>query len=319
MVLIELPDEPNMILRFFLRFAGLMALTAVVLTAFSAKAALVPVSGVKSFNEARNFDGVRRNALYIHPKNYSTTAAPVPLMVILHPRNSTGEQVANQSMVMELVRDFGIFVILPNAVGGDWADDPSESGSGTGRADDMGYITSLINDAAKRFPVDARKVYMVGYSDGGQMTARYLCEKPVKIAAAGTIASSIKNNLNRVCNPNRATPVIMINGTGDLISPYAGMVGLLSAPDAAGRWAQINGCPTAPIRTSLLDLVADGTTSHVDEYAACASGGSVALYTVVNGGHVWPGSPFNLAMLGLVSQDFDATYVIWDFVKRFAR
>ncbi|MGQ0621123.1 MAG: alpha/beta hydrolase family esterase [Panacagrimonas sp.] len=304
-----------MILRFFFRFAGLMALTAVLLTAFSAKAALVPVSGVKSFTEARSFGGVQRNALYIHPKTYSTTAAPVPLMVILHPRGSTGEQVANQSMVMELVRDFGIFVILPNAVGGDWADDPSE----TGRADDMGYITSLISGAATRFPVDSRKVYLMGYSDGGQMTARYVCEKPAKIAAAGTIASSIKNSLNRVCNPSRATPVIMINGTGDQLSPYAGMVGLMSAPDAAARWAQINGCRTTPPRTSLLDLVADGTNSYMDEYTTCASGGSVALYTVVNGGHVWPGSPFNAAVFGLVSQDFDATYVIWDFVKRFVR
>lgn len=303
-----------MILRFFLRFTGMLAFTALVLFALNVKAAVIPVAGVTSFSESGKFGGVQRNALYVHRQNYSTTTK-VPLMIMLHPRSSTGEQMANQSMVMELVRDFGVFVILPNAVSGDWADDPSE----TGRPDDMGFITSLIDGAVKRFPVDARKVYMIGYSDGGQMTARYLCEMPQKIAAAGTDASSIKKSLNRVCNPTRATPVIMINGTGDPLSPYSGMVGLLAAPDAAKRWAQINGCPAAPLRTSLPDLVADGTTSYIDEYTACASGGSVALYTVVNGGHVWPGSPFNLAFLGLVSQDFDATYVFWDFLKRYTR
>lgn len=303
-----------MILRFALRFAGLIVLTVLVLSVFNASAAVIPVSGVSSFSESRKFDGQRRNALYIHRQNYSTTTK-APLVVMLHPRTSSSEQMANLTMVMELVRDYGIFVILPDAVGGDWADDPAE----TGRPNDVGYITSLINGAVKRFPIDARKVYMAGYSDGGNMTARYLCEMPAKVAAAGTNASSIKGTLNRVCSPALATPIIMINGTGDSIAPYEGMLGMLAVQDAAKRWAQFNGCPAAPVRTSLPDLVADGTTTYVDEYTACASGGSVALYTVNKGGHVWPGSPYNPSSLGLVSQDFDATYVIWDFVKRHTR
>lgn len=303
-----------MIFRFFLRFAGLMALTALVLVAFSAKAAVIQVPGVTSFKETVKFGGLKRSAVYLHPTNYSTKTK-VPMLVLLHPRTSTGEQMANLTRVMYLVRDTGIFVALPDAVAGDWADEPGEAN----RPDDMGYLTSVINRAVKRFPVNARKVYMAGYSDGGQMTARYVCESPAKIAAAGTNASSIKNSLNRVCNPSRATPVVMINGTGDSVSPYAGMIGLMSAPDAAKRWAQINGCPTAPVRTALPDLVADYTTTVVDQYAACASGGSVALYTVNNGGHVWPGSPFNVASLGLVSYDIDATYAIWDFVRLYSR
>lgn len=303
-----------MIFRFFLRFAGLMALTALVLSAFSAKAAVIQVPGVTSFSETVKFGGTKRSAIYIHPTTYSTRTK-VPMLVLLHPRTSNAEQMANLTRVMYLVRDAGIFVVLPNAIAGDWADDPAEAN----RPDDMGYITSVINRAVKRFPVNSRKVYMAGYSDGGQMTARFVCESPGKIAAAGTNASSIKNTLNRVCSPTLATPVVMINGTGDSVSPYAGMLGLMSAPDAARRWAQFNGCPTAPVRTALPDLVADYTTTVVDEYSACASGGSVALYTVSNGGHVWPGSPFNVASLGLVSYDIDATYAIWDFVRRYTR
>ena len=53
------------------------------------------------------------------------------------------------------------------------------------------------------------------------------------------------------------------------------------------------------------------------EYTNCASGAAVVLYIVEGGGHTWPGGPQYLpeAIIGPVSNEFDASETIWAFVS----
>ena len=51
----------------------------------------------------------------------------------------------------------------------------------------------------------------------------------------------------------------------------------------------------------------------------CATGNAVELYTITNGGHTWPVSPYTLSYQGVTSYDINGTLATWEFVKRFSR
>jgi polyhydroxybutyrate depolymerase len=88
----------------------------------------------------------------------------------------------------------------------------------------------------------------------------------------------------------------------------------LSAPDTAAHWASVNGCSPPP-QTRMPPLqVADGTTVRTDIYGSC-TGAPVVLYTVVGGGHTWPGGEQYLPVrvVGRTSRQFDASQTMWQF------
>jgi polyhydroxybutyrate depolymerase len=59
----------------------------------------------------------------------------------------------------------------------------------------------------------------------------------------------------------------------------------------------------------------DGTTASLRDYPGCAEAAQLQLIRVEGGGHTWPGGPQYLprAIIGLTSQDFAASEVIWAF------
>ena len=42
----------------------------------------------------------------------------------------------------------------------------------------------------------------------------------------------------------------------------------------------------------------------------------VVLYTIENGGHVWPGGDYNPPFLGPSTKNFSANEVMWEFLRR---
>ncbi|MDB5973173.1 MAG: Polyhydroxybutyrate depolymerase [Hydrocarboniphaga sp.] len=283
----------------------------------SAFAAIVPLSGVSNFKLTITYQGVSRSVLYFKPTAASTTK--VPLLVMLHYNGGTPEAMSTLTEVQELVRDYGIWVALPPVADGSWHDDPTD----TSTTDDVGFLTTLIETSVASYPVDVKRVYMTGFSDGAMMTLRYACDRPDKIAAAAAVSGVMLKSLVSVCgSPSFATPMAMINGTADTIVKYSpGKYAIsISVPDSAKHWAKINGCGAAPVVSNLADIApSDGTTVTLTAYLGCATGDSVDLYTVNNGGHTWPGSPYNLNYQGKTTFDIDGTLTVWNFVKGFSR
>lgn len=302
------------IIRNLLRGLVVLALSA---ASFAANAYIVPTQGVSYFRSTISHQGLNRSTLYFKPTAASSTKAP--LLVMLHYNGGNGEAMAFLTEVQELVRDYGIWVALPDVADGNWHDDPSD----TSTVDDVGYLSTLIDTAVKNYPIDARRVSMAGFSDGAMMSLRYACAQPGKIAAAAAVSGVMLKTLVSVCgSPAFATPMLLINGNADTVVKYSPSkyAIALSAPDSAKHWARINGCPAAPKTSLLPDMAAsDGTRVQLDAYLGCATGNSVEFYTVQNGGHTWPGSPYNLSYQGKTSQDIDGTRTVWEFVKRFTR
>jgi polyhydroxybutyrate depolymerase len=281
-------------------------------------AAVIPLKGVSNFKVNVSYQGVTRSVLYFKPTTASATTK-VPMLVMLHYHGGTPEAMSTLTEVQELVRDYGIWVALPPVADGSWHDDPTD----TSTTDDVGFLTTLIDYSNKTYPIDTKRVYLTGFSDGAMMTLRYSCDRPDKIAAAAAISGTMLKTLVSVCaSPMRATPMALINGTADTITRYSPTAyGIsLTLPDSAKHWAKINGCGAAPVVSNLADIAPkDGTTVTLTSYLGCATGNAVDLYTINNGGHTWPGSPYNLTAQGTTSMDIDGTLTVWEFVKQFSR
>ncbi|HKY92763.1 MAG TPA: alpha/beta fold hydrolase [Nevskiaceae bacterium] len=282
----------------------------------SASARIESVPGVTHFRDTILSGGRSRNALFFRPTTARSTAPA--LLILLHYKGGNAEDMAALTQVQLLVRDFGIWVALPESVLGGWNNDPAND---TG-VDDVGYLSRLIDSATARFGLNRSRIYLAGYSAGGFMALRYACEQPSRVAAVASVAAALSIQQNARCYPSVPTPIAMINGTGDSRVRYDASTGMLTVPGTARRWAQINGCPTGPSHSLLPDLApGDKTRVEMDQWKACgASGtGEVRLYTVDDGGHTWPDSDNNCLLCGRVSYDIDGTLTIWNFVKRFRR
>lgn len=283
-----------------------------------------PTAGTTSFQAAIVHQGLTRVFYVIQP---SAAVANAPALFLLHGRGMTGDRMANYTTAGRLARDYGAWVILPNAAGsnGEWSNDPSVT---TG-PDDVAFLDTLRAAVIAQYALDPRRIYFAGLSSGGFMAQLMACRSSYAIAAIFSVAAAVRNSVRPVCTATRPLPVGLIHGTSDPIVPYDGIAAytpntppnLTSAPDTAEFWATRNACTLSPVEMlALPDVANDTTTVSRRTYQGCASRSPVVLYTVTNGGHTWPGTPFETYTVGLgpTTQDIDATTLAWSFLSPFS-
>jgi polyhydroxybutyrate depolymerase len=232
-----------------------------------------------------------------------------PLLMILHPRDTTPELTANFTHVADFVATQGIWAVMPEAIGGAWKGEPLEG------TDDMLFIGALL-DALIADGVDQTRITVAGYSSGGVMTQRLACEMADRIAAFGMVAATMPLSQYLSCSPSQPRPKVYVLGTADPLVPYDGVAGLGSASSLMDYWAAEQGC-TGVISTPLPDIANDGTTVQLDEHTGCTGNRGLRLYTVQNGEHTWPGGDTDIS--GRTSRDMSATGAIWSFARNFRR
>ena len=232
-----------------------------------------------------------------------------PLLMILHPRDTTPELTANFTYVADFVATQGIWAVMPEAVGGAWK---GETLQGT---DDMLFVGALL-DALIADGVDADRITVAGYSSGGVMAQRLACEMADRIAAFGIVAAMMPFSQYLSCAPSQPRPKTYILGTDDPLVPYDGTAGLGSAASQMDYWSQQQGC-SGVVSLPLPDIADDDTTVQRDEYTGCTNGRGLRLYTVQNGEHTWPGGDTDFT--GRTSHDMSATGAIWSYARGFTR
>ena len=56
--------------------------------------------------------------------------------------------------------------------------------------DDVGFVELVVKDAARRVQVDAARVYVTGFSNGGMLVYRAMAERTGLFAAAAPLAAT---------------------------------------------------------------------------------------------------------------------------------
>ncbi len=93
----------------------------------------------------------------------------------------------------------------------------------------------------------------------------------------------------------------------------------LGAKATALRWEDADGIRAEAAAGELPDTdPTDGCRARWQRWSGGRKRTEVWLYTLVGGGHTWPGGPQYLPqrLVGRVCRDFDATFAIWDFFSR---
>lgn len=242
---------------------------------------------------------------------------PAAVLVVLHGFGGDGAGVEQYFRLRPLVARHDLIVVradgTPNPDGlrfwnaGDTCCDLYEQGP-----DDVAYLDAVLDDVAAHFPVDPKRVYVLGHSNGGFMAYRYACERAGRVAAIVSLAGEASADPGR-CKPSEAVSVLQIQGDADEIVPYAG--GNFSSPEnlanlkarhfplpAAGihtgaflgahasvaAWAERDGCAKDEASAGPdLDLEATlpGAETTRTGHRACKPGIGAELWTIRGGSH----------------------------------
>ena len=244
-----------------------------------------------------------------------------PLVVLLHGRLGDGAGEARLSYFDPIADSVGALVAYPDGYRRSWADGRLGTPADKAGVDDVAFFRALVADVASREPVDSSRIYVAGMSNGAFMTERLVCDAADLIAAAGVVAGTLSDSLAERCRPSRPVPVMLMNGTGDPLVPYAGgeMSGgrghALGVEETVARWVTWNGCTGAPERRALPDTAHDGTSVTEERFGRCHGRADVVELTITGGGHTWPGGPQYLPkrFIGVSSRNLDGSRTLWTF------
>jgi polyhydroxybutyrate depolymerase len=253
--------------------------------------------------------GLNRNYLLYVPAEPS--AEPLPVVFVLHGFTQTAQGIMTYSGFNEIAEREGFIAVYPNGVNLAW----NVGFGGGSSADDVGFLSALIDTLAQHYPVDLARVYSCGMSNGGFMSHRLACELSDRIAAIAGVTGTMSSATFDDCSPERPVPVLQIHGTADLIVNYNGAVGIKSVDETLAFWRAHNDCPPTALFEALPDIVNEGSTVERYTYGPCEEESEVMLLKVLNGGHTWPGSN-GLSGLGNTNRDISASEEIWDFFSR---
>lgn len=275
-------------------------------------------------NYTINIDGDEREYVVSVPKSYTGESA-FPVVIMLHGTSGDGERFYNISGWKEVGESEGIITVFPsswryciNKMGEinnttkwntvpdcEWSFCPNEKGK-----DDIKFLRSMINEINKVFNIDNDRIYLNGFSNGGQMAAKCAIEMSDVLAAVGENAGSFY--LDTTYIPKRNLPTFIEIGDRDYgpenVGPSAPLQLLdtiLATPGLPGIAGRIHKFANSHIRNFLLApayTITGDTTLAVKAKYLPANGSSTYEFDVImvkNLGHIYPNGqnhPFRAAV-----------------------
>ena len=252
--------------------------------------------------------GISRSYRLAVPASYRSNR-PAPMIFNFHGSGSNAVQQSAYSQLPKEGAAAGYLVVTPDAIGGNW--DLASPGTPTA---DQQLVAALETDLASRYCVNRSRIYAAGISLGSEFATIVACDPADHIAAIGLVAAEY---LLRPCRG--PVPVMAFHGTADPIVPYAAgatgrsvpgvpVIGVVQNLEA---WARLDRCRPDPVVTT----PATGIVTRT--WRDCTAGSSVMLYTVLDGGHTWPGSPVVLsaAVFGPTTEAISATRLMLAFFE----
>jgi polyhydroxybutyrate depolymerase len=192
---------------------------------------------------------------------------------------------------------------------------------------DLGFVMTLLSDLETRTPIDRRRVYATGHSNGGIFAHRLGAERSGIIAAIAPVAGALDL---RSFAPTRPMPVLQIHSVDDPRALYGGGLGppfpgtssrVMHQPVQEGldRWIVANGCSTQ--MDSVTNRRAAGSeTIELRRWSKCRDGVEVQHWRLTGSGHGWPGktpTPVDEGLIGPQATLISAAEEVWKFVSRF--
>ena len=181
--------------------------------------------------------------------------------------------------------------------------------SGTGS--DAVFVNALVAHLEQTYCVNQNAVFATGFSAGAAFTIAYSCAHEGQVHAIATVAVEFQLGCKEPMS------ILAFHGTADPLVPYQnGAIGL-SLPGVKVRgtqlnmadWAKLDRCRAA----ARVSRIGSQVTRSV--WSGCQPGSAVTLYSVLGGGHTWPGADPKLGV-GLTTEQVSATTQMLAFFDR---
>ncbi|MCW2776674.1 MAG: hypothetical protein JWN17_399 [Frankiales bacterium] len=168
------------------------------------------------------------------------------VVIVLSPHSLTAARTATDVRFDEL-RSRGYAIAYPSTLDGDWNAGRCCGTSQRTGVDDVRFLQDLRGRLLEQYGLTGRQVGLVGYSTGGQMAYRTVCEHPTFARAVVIVAGSLETP----CHPDHALPpTLVVHGLEDSTIPWAVTVRRTQLLDysptpalsSVGAYARAAGC-----------------------------------------------------------------------------
>ncbi|NOZ35218.1 MAG: prolyl oligopeptidase family serine peptidase [Chlorobi bacterium] len=291
------------------------------------------------FTETVNVDRqTRRYAIYI-PDNIENFT--VPIVFELHGGGIYIEDMTGESgyktpykLWMNLADNNKFIVVYPEGLNGSYGkptwNDCRANSQVSSDADDVHFISFLIDKIAEEYKIDRSRIYVSGTSNGGLMALRLAVQLSDKIAAVAAVAAAMPDS-SECGMPVNPISVLFMNGTDDNHLPFNGgyvsnppnpdFGSVFSAEQSVKIWTEFNQTDTIPVLYNFPDLdTDDGGIVNKYSYLNGREGTEVIFYKVNGGGHSAPSikeqySALFEADFNKQNHDIEMTTEVWNFFK----
>ena len=281
-------------------------------------------------------DRTRRYIVHVPPR--VTEGRSLAVVLSFHGGGGTAKSMQDYAHTDGLADREGFMVVYPDGTGR-WGRRLLTCNAGsccgyalTHRVDDVAFVRALLDDLAQRTPVDTRRVYATGLSNGAMMAYRLAAEAGDRIAAIAPVAGGMV--VDSIRSP-RPIPILHIHSVDDPRALYGGGLGppfpftnsRVMQPNmdsVIARWTAFDRCPAAPgvgqTRHGQPGSAAAAHTATPYAYGPCADGSMILLWKLTGAGHTWPGAgvqPWQ-TYVGPATDVLDANAEMWRFFRRFS-
>ena len=310
-------------------FVLLLLLVFVARAAWALSASLSPGDHTVTLQ----FAGRERSSI-VHVPRRAAERQVLPVVVNFHGGGGHGANQKEYSLLDAVAESENFITVYPNGTGR-WSGRLLTWNGGTccaysvlNKIDDVGFVRALVHELAEKFPVDRRRVYATGMSNGGMMAHRLAAEASDLIAAVAPVAGGM---VLPAIKSDRAVPVMHIHSVDDPRALYGGGLGPPfpmtksqvfhpNVDEMIKRWVEQNRCAAeSTVVDRRVDRSARGHRATKYVFANCRDGAEVALWKLTGAGHVWPGGKQKVVerILGPSTDIIDANREMWAFFKRF--
>ncbi len=201
------------------------------------------------------------------------------LVVLVHPSLSTdtvkknpGDYYARQQLVTENAASNGYIVAAPNALAAD-----GQFTLSADNANDMTFVSDLIDAVTLKEPVNPKRVYVIGFGEGGALALKSACDFSSRVACVASVGGGLLKTTKASCKPSEGVSVVLGAGTKDTVIPYNGNDEYETFTDSRDFFLTAMGC-------------GDETTTSTDganivTYTTCKNSAQVQTIQETGGTH----------------------------------
>jgi polyhydroxybutyrate depolymerase len=212
--------------------------------------------------------GGKSRSYILHVPSGLSAGKPLAVVFDLHGASGSGSSQQGQSGWGATADREKFLMVYPDGIDGYWnVDDTCCGTAGKQKIDDVGFIKAIIVELNKDLCIDAKRIYVTGWSNGGGLTHRMGCDAADVIAAIAPIATDLRT---QPCKPSRPISLMEVRGMADSLEPYEGGV----VGPAGGQYTDVGAKASQKLWADMNQCTGTTTTidKYCDSYTACKDG-----------------------------------------------